>query len=282
MSFSVFVLVPVFNRLHHTKTMVECLRAQKTEARLVIVIINDGSTDGTADYLAGQPDLVALKGDGTLFWGGAMECGLQYALPLCSTDDYILFLNNDTYFAPGYVDELVRSSRENGDAAVGSMIHDADAQPPLVSIGARVDVNRIRVTDIIDELSAAERADPAAFYFPDALSGRGTLFPASVFDKYGTLMPKLLPHYFADYELSMRFRRKGVRLVVSRDGFVVSPPVYGNSTEGMSLRERLFSIRSSGNLRHTLTFFCLIGTPTQRVTAPLRLLVKAIWQGVRR
>ncbi|PDT18304.1 glycosyl transferase family 2 [Rhizobium sp. J15] len=282
MNFSVFVLVPVFNRLHHTQTMVECLRAQETEAKLVIVIINDGSTDGTAEYLAEQPDLVELKGDGTLFWGGAMERGLQYALPRCSEDDYILFLNNDTYFAPGYVDALVRASRENGDAAVGSMIHDANVQPPLVSIGARVNVARIRVTDIIDELSAAERTDPAEFYFPDALSGRGTLFPAVIFRQYGTLVPKLLPHYFADYELSMRFRRKGVRLVVSRDGFVISPPIYGNSTEGMTLTERLFSIRSSRNLRHTLTFFCLVGTPMQRLTAPLRLLAKAIWQGVRR
>ncbi|WP_313904240.1 glycosyltransferase family 2 protein [Rhizobium leguminosarum] len=282
MSFSVFALVPVFNRLHHTKAMLECLRAQKTEAKLVIVIINDGSTDGTAEYLAEQPDLVELKGDGTLFWGGAMERGLQHTLPLWSKGDYILFLNNDTSFPPGYVEALVRSSRENGGAAVGSMIHDESAQPPLVSIGARVDVARMRVTDIIDELSATERADPAAFYFPDALSGRGTLFPVSVFGQHGTLVPKLLPHYFADYELSMRFRRAGVRLVVSREGFVVSPPVYGNSTEGMSLWQRYFSIRSSRNLRHTLTFFCLVGTPMQRLTAPLRLLAKAIWQGLRR
>lgn len=282
MSFNVFVLVPVFNRLHHTEKMVECLRAQETTARLVIVIINDGSTDGTAEYLAEQADLVELKGDGTLFWGGAMERGLRYALPLCAKGDYILFLNNDTYFSPVYIDALVRSSLKNGDAAVGSMIHDANAQPPLVSIGARVDVARMRVTDIIDELTATERNDPAAYYFPDALSGRGTLFPVNVLKQHGTLMPKLLPHYFADYELSMRFRRRGVRLVVSREGFVVSPPVYGNSTEGMNLRERFFSIRSSKNLRHTLTFFCLVGTPMQRLTAPLRLLAKAVWQGVRR
>jgi GT2 family glycosyltransferase len=259
--------------------MIECLKTQEVDANIIIVIINDGSTDGTDEYLSTQADVVELKGDGTLFWGGAMERGLQYALPLCNDVDYVIFLNNDTWFAPGYIDALRRASAMNSNAAAGSMIYDEHSSPPLVSVGARVDVTRMRVTDIIDELPLSERSDPAQFYFPDALSGRGTLFPAQLFKKYGTLRPRLLPHYFADYELSMRFRRHGVSLVVSHDSIVVSPPVYGNSTVGMSLTQRLFSIRSSANILHTLTFFCLVGKPLQRLTAPLRLVAKAIWQG---
>jgi GT2 family glycosyltransferase len=273
---SVYVLIPVHNRLSFTECVIECLRRQEGNSRIIIVIIDDGSTDGTADYLAAQADVVTLKGDGTLFWGGAIQMGLDYALGCCERDDYILFLNDDTQFVPGYVETLVNSSRRNGDAVVGSVVREDGEVPALVSIGARIDLDRILIRDILSGLSPEQIADLDEFYFPDALSGRGTLFPSRYFREFGTLVPHLLPHYFADYEITMRFKRKGVPLVVARDACVFSPPVYGNSVDGMSFFKRYFGPRSSRNLWQMLIFFCRVGTPFQRLTAPLRLGLKSI------
>lgn len=269
---NVHVLIPVFNRLAHTQRVIDALRAQTLAKDLCILVINDGSTDGTRDFLAAQTDVTTLQGDGSLWWGGAIELGLRHVLSIAAPDDYVLFLNNDTWFAPDYVATLVRVSREGGGAAVGSVIHEEDREDPLVSIGPRININRIAVWDLLSELPAEERREPKPVYAVHALSGRGTLYPASLFRQHGGMRPRLLPHYLADYEIAMRFARDAkTPLLVSSQAIVFSPPVYGNEVAQLGWWERLFGQRSSSNIIRRLAFYGMVGSPIQRLTAPLRL-----------
>lgn len=265
------VIIPVFNRLEHTRKVLEALRGQTISDALTIVIVNDGSTDGTAGYLQSQSDVVEIRGDGNLWWGGAIEEGLKHVLPACQPDDYVLFLNNDTWFDGNFVEALVQASKENGGAAVGSVIHEEGRDPPLVSIGAKVNINRLAVWDVLSELSETEKRSPARQYRVDALSGRGTLYPALLFQRHGSMRPRLLPHYMADYEIAMRFARAGIPLVVSSKAIVYSPPVYGNDASSLSWRKRLFGRRSAHNVFQRLIFYSLVGSPVQRMTAPIRM-----------
>ena len=278
----VFVLIPVFNRLHHTKHVLDALRSQTLVSSLRIVVIDDGSTDGTAAFLSTLPDVFVIKGDGSLWWGGAIDEGLKYVHSQCPTkDDYVLFLNNDTWFEPGYVQELIDTSRGYGNAAVGSVVHEVDRNPPLASIGARVNINRIAIWDRLSELSSDEIRHPQSVYKVDALSGRGTLYPAMLFEQYGRMHPRLLPHYMADYEVAMRFARYGVPLIVSSKAIVYSPPVYGNDVSRFGLWARLFSVRSSSNIIHRTFFYLLVGSPLQRLSAPLRLACFSLSRALR-
>ncbi|QBK04419.1 glycosyltransferase family 2 protein [Hylemonella gracilis] len=268
----IHVLIPVFNRLHHTQRVIESLRAQTRANDVRIVVINDGSTDGTRDYLAGQADVTTLEGDGSLWWGGAIDLGLRHVLANASPNDYVLFLNNDTWFAPDYVDTLVRVSREGGGAAVGSVIHEENRDDPLVSIGPRISINHIAVWDLLAELPEQERRSPKPVYRVDALSGRGTLYPVCLFKTHGGMRPRLLPHYLADYEIAMRFARDArTPLLVSSQAIVFSPPVYGNEVAQLGWWERHFGQRSSSNVIRRLAFYGMVGSPLQRLTAPLRL-----------
>lgn len=269
---TVFVLIPVFNRLNHTRRVIAALREQVLAPELHIIVINDGSTDGTREFLTAQADVTTLHGDGGLWWGGAIDLGLQHVLPKATPDDHVLFLNNDTWFAPNYVDTLVRVSRDGGGAAVGSVIHEENRDNPLVSIGPRIDINRIAVWDLLSELPPHERHAPKLVYRVDALSGRGTLYPVSLFKEHGGMRPRLLPHYLADYEIAMRFARDaGIPLLVSSQAVVFSPPVYGNEVAQLGWWERMFGQRSSSNVIRRLTFYAMVGSPMQRLTAPLRL-----------
>ncbi|RFB67135.1 MULTISPECIES: glycosyltransferase family 2 protein [unclassified Herbaspirillum] len=268
---TIYVLIPVFNRVQHTRRVIDALRQQSLAPELNIVVINDGSTDDTATYLSQQKDVVELRGNGSLWWGGAIQKGLAYALARQRPNDYVLFLNNDTWFEPDYVETLMRVSKEGGGAAVGSVIHEDDKDPPIVSIGPRINLNRIAVWDLFNELSPDQIRSPAPTYKVDALSGRGTLYPIELFELYGQMRPFWLPHYLADYEIAMRFGRAGVPLLVSSHAAVYSPPVYGNDVSSMNWWDRLFSPRSSSNIIRRLAFYMLVGSPLQRLTAPLRM-----------
>lgn len=269
---NVYVLIPVFNRLLHTRRVLECLRAQTCVGNIRIVVINDGSTDGTSEFLNAQADVSTLHGDGSLWWAGSIDLGLRYVLANASTSDYVLFLNNDTWFSPDYLEILLRVSCEFGGAAVGSVIHEENRSDPLVSIGPRININRIAVWDLLSELQTQESPELQSVYRVDALSGRGTLYPAYLFMRYGGMRPRLLPHYFADYEIAMRFARDAnIPLLVSTEAIVFSPPVYGNSVDTFGWWERLFGQRSSSNIIRLVVFYAMVGSPIQRLTAPLRL-----------
>lgn len=78
---NVFVVIPVHNRLSFTRACLESLREQSFRD-FTIVVVDDGSTDGTYATLAEEyPEVTLLWGDGDLWWTGAMNRALGWVLP---------------------------------------------------------------------------------------------------------------------------------------------------------------------------------------------------------
>jgi GT2 family glycosyltransferase len=278
----IFVLIPVFNRVDYSRRVLQSLQSQSLADRLRLIFINDGSTDDTATFLNdallyNQPDLVVLNGDGNLWWAGAIQKGLNYLRTQRPTkDDYVLFLNNDVWFSSDYVETLTQISRRYDGAAVGSALHVVTKTPVLADLGPRVNADRFKTTEVLIELSDQERRIPKEIYAVDALSGRGTLYPALLFERFGGMRPCLLPHYFADYELAIRFHRNGVLLLTSSKAIVYSDPRFGNDFSNFGRVERYFRRGSSANLFHKFTFYLLISSPIQCVTFLGRLFFYAV------
>ena len=271
----VFVLIPVHNRLAGTRALLTCLRAQKgVEVRLVVA--DDGSTDGTWDYLRRQGDVLALRGSGQWWWAGAMHHALREIRPLLWPGDFFAFMNNDTLVRPNFLATLVRVSEAHGRSPVGSVVRAAEPPHELLDVGPRADLDRFAVWDILRDLPEAERRSLQPVYEVDFLPGRGTLYPGEVLDRVGGLHPRLLPHYYADYEFSDRVRRAGWRLLVSSEAVTYSTEAFGNSRCPKSFLRRHFGKGSPANVVHRALFFSMVGTPRQRVTAVPRLWMAAL------
>lgn len=265
--------MPVFNRLEYTKKALNCIQNQLINEELCTIIIDDGSTDGTSEYLFKECGLNVLKGDGSLWWGGSIEVGLQYVLSEASNDDWILLLNNDTEFDSDFIRSLHETALSFKPAAVGSVICDINQPNNVISIGPKIDPWRLKIDDILNyNLSRHSN-----HYFVDALSGRGTLYPLSVFKECGTMRPALLPHYFADYELSLRAKKCGYKLVVSAKARTLSIDEYGNSTY-FPLRTRFTSKKSSLFIPAVLSFWFTASINSfQTITLLPRFLFKSLY-----
>jgi GT2 family glycosyltransferase len=266
---TVFVLIPVFNRLEYTKSVLRCLRKQALDEPLNITIIDDGSTDGTADFLKSQRDISVLQGDGNLWWGGAIDLGLKEIFPNLLETDWILFCNNDTEFSPDFVQNLLRCAQKNYPAAVGSIVRDIEFPHEIISIGPVLDSSRLVVSDRIIDSEMWSMQDSVEV---DALSGRGALYSAFALKCAVSKKSKLLPHYLADYELSLRVKACGWHLLASLNGAVYSKREFGSAYQAKNIREKFFSLRSPTYLPSQVSFWWQASGLLGRITLPVRLM----------
>ena len=115
------VIVPTYNGAALTATCVQALLANPpARAQWTIVVVDDGSSDGTLETLrrfSGQIEVVA-QGRNTGF-ARACNAGARAA----GDCDYLVFLNNDTLPVAGWLDALVREAESDQRvAAVGAKL----------------------------------------------------------------------------------------------------------------------------------------------------------------
>jgi GT2 family glycosyltransferase len=262
----VHTLIPAHNNKSEVLEVLRCLQQQRY-GDLAVLLVDDGSTDGTGDEVRQRyPRVRVLEGDGHLWWTGANVVGVADVLERAQEGDYILLLNNDVSMDDGYVEELVRCSERLGRAIIGSTIVDDERRERMVA-GLRLD-RRLRISEQTDAstIRGSDYDDHV-----DVLPGRGTLVPVEVFGRIGTFDRRRLPHYGADYEFSIRARRAGFRLAVCHRAKIYAKlritGLYPPDRPRISVTEcvrLLCSRKSTANLRYYLNYVWLCSEPGRK------------------
>ena len=100
---NVAAVVVTYNRLELLRQCVEALRAQTTVCD--ILIVDNASTDGTAQWLASQPDLHYRNTGSNLGGAGGFNCGMRWAVE--AGYDYVWVIWRD-FFLPSRVCSQIR------------------------------------------------------------------------------------------------------------------------------------------------------------------------------
>jgi GT2 family glycosyltransferase/Flp pilus assembly protein TadD/SAM-dependent methyltransferase len=116
---NVSIIIPVFNKVEYTKKCIESIRNNTNNVGYEIIVINNGSTDATTNYLNSiRSQVKIINNEKNLGFSKACNQGIRDA-----TAPYILFLNNDTEPQPGWLEPLIEVlDNDTSVAAVGSKL----------------------------------------------------------------------------------------------------------------------------------------------------------------
>jgi len=246
----VFVAIPVYNRIAFTANCLKSLNKQ-TEADFEIIVMDDGSTDGTSEMISDEyPDVHLLQGDGSLFWTASINACIRKGLELGASA--IITLNNDVIASPDYMENMLSWHHKEGyeNALIGSLALDSGTKKVIYG-GERINWSNGTSENLLDILPEEEQMGlHEVTHFP----GRGMLIPRKVFEKIGLFDEKRLPQYYADYDFTHRAVRNGFKLYCNYDAKLYTYPTESGDYQAKRAKSLsgfynyFFGMKSSGNL----------------------------------
>jgi GT2 family glycosyltransferase len=266
----IYILLPVHNRKKTTEKFILSLVSQ-TYKDFRLILIDDGSKDGTAEMvLSYLPQTVLIQGDGNLWWAGSLQKGYEWLMRYADDTDICLIINDDTVFDRNFLStgrELL--SKKNKTLLLAQCYSQQNAS--LIDVGVHVAWKQFTFTQAksIKEINC--------------LSTRGLFLTISDFKIIGGFYPRILPHYFSDYEFTIRAYNKGYQLITNPDlKLYVDQETTGlhkiKSSNFKDFTAQYFSKRNPTNPIYKIVFLWLASPYPWKIYIIMRTLVETFLQ----
>jgi GT2 family glycosyltransferase len=208
------IVIPVHNRRDITLRCLELL-ARQAKVEFRVTVVDDGSSDGTSEAIRQRfPTVDVLQGDGSLWWAGATNLGVKHALERTAVAPYILMLNDDVEFDSDYLACMELHAAANPGCLIGSLAVYGEDPSRVFWCGQAASYRQCRYGYV-------QRNHLSGCVTAEALPGRGMLVPTEVFKRIGLFDQRSFPQYAADFDLSLRARNAGHKLLCCCDTAVI-------------------------------------------------------------
>lgn len=198
----IYIILPVHNRCDITLSFVKCLKSQ-TYKNFDLILVDDGSADGTSEAVAHEiSSAKIIRGRGDWWWAGGLQKGIDWVKSndkKVKQDDIVLMINDDVSFDKNFLEEGVKSLRQNNGHLLKAEGYSIQRKE-LISRGVKANLWSLKFEPAKDSLEI------------NCLSTRGLFFKVSTLYEIGDFYPNRLPHYLSDYEYTIRAFRKGYKL----------------------------------------------------------------------
>ncbi len=256
----IYIVTPVYNRKEFTRNYLRALEKQTVKA-FKVIIVDDGSTDGTSEMTEQDfPNVTLLKEEGDLWWAEATNVGIKYAIEHGAS--YIMTLNDDTLPEKDYMEKMLKWSKEKPDALLGALAIDS-ISGKSIACGWLHSWKDVKMIQLVETLNSTELY---GLHKVDVFPGRGLLIPVDIFKKIGLYDSKNFPQTVADLDFTARADNAGYDIFCNYDAKI---KIYPEESGGVSLRknkswknyyQHLFGIRGGGNLKW-FTIFAFKNAP---------------------
>ncbi|HKE87466.1 MAG TPA: glycosyltransferase family 2 protein [Vicinamibacterales bacterium] len=195
------IIVPVYNEARTVRAVIDRLSTIDLPVPREILVVDDGSTDGTGDVLASaateQSDLTVIRADRNGGKGSAIRRGLEQA-----TGTIVAIQDADLELDPQQLGSLVAPIvAGDADVVYGSRFLDGRSRAPRITVAA----NRV-LTAATNVLYGASLTDMETCYkIMRADIARSLALTASRFDIEPQITARLLRRGHVIHELPVQF-----------------------------------------------------------------------------
>lgn len=200
----VSIIIPVHGQIEYTIRCLKSLRDHSTTASFEVIVVNDASPDNTHEILSRMAGITLM--DQKENRGFIRSCNTASDK---ARGEFLVFLNNDTQVLPHWLDELIRTFKDQPEAGlVGSqLIYPSgklqEAGAIIWSDGRGQNVGR-----------NADRARPEFNYLRevDYCSGASLMISRTLFEDVGRFDERYAPAYYEDVDLAFAVRAVGKKV----------------------------------------------------------------------
>lgn len=247
----IYILVPVYKRLEETLQFIASIEANFA-SEYTMIITDDSPDYEHYNYFSSNSNIVVVKGNGELYWGGGINTCIEYLLANLNpkNGDIVVFANNDVTLGVGFYDELVqRLSGKQSDCILHPVLYDHD--------GSRL----VAGSKILAWFPFVTRHDclyDGELIEVDIASARFLAMRYETLRKVGCINKKL-PHYGGDNDFVLRAKGIGVKTFVV-SGMVCSVDErdtgvkLSNAVDVKEFCLSFFSIKSPNSIKYRYRF----------------------------
>jgi GT2 family glycosyltransferase len=196
------IVIPVFNHFDHSLACLRALARHPAGVAHEVIVVDDGSSDATADRLAQVEGLRFHRRDANGGFIAACNDGASLA-----HGEYLVFLNNDTVPQPGWLDALLATFDEHpGTGLAGAQLLYPDGR--LQEAGGLV----FRDASGWNYGRFGSPDDPRYGFVREAdyCSGAAIAIPRALFESLGGFDTRYAPAYYEDTDLAFAVRERGL------------------------------------------------------------------------
>jgi glycosyltransferase involved in cell wall biosynthesis len=203
-------IIPSYNNLKHLKNVYTSI--QKHASKAEVVLLDDGSTDGTWEWIQKQ-DCIKYRSETRIGHTILYDKGIELA-----TNDIVGILHADMIIGPNYIENLLKHLK------LGTVVCATRIEPPLHPEGKEkiikdfgMDFDTLNINDFEKYVLEAQTE------FKDQTT-KGMFAPwilyKSDFQSIGGHDPLFAPFPYEDSDIFQRWILAGYDLIQSRDAFV--------------------------------------------------------------
>ena len=227
----VSIIIPVFNQFLFTQACLASLQEYPGTERFEVIVVDDCSTDETAEAISQTPGVVYLRNEKNSGFIASCNRGAATA-----RGRYLVFLNNDTLVKQGWLSALLHTFTEQPRAGiVGSKLLYPDGR--LQEAGGIIwrDASGWNYGKFDD----AKKPEYNYLREVDYCSAAALMIPKSLFASMGGFDSRYAPAYYEDTDLCFKVQAAGYKVLYQPLSEVIH---YEGATGGTDL--------SSGTKKH--------------------------------